>query len=281
MPNRLGRLATAGSVGGLALIAGGFAVRPRRERSVIERRDIGKVLLRDDLPILLRRHLDPDGDGFVPQMDTLAMWSRPYMRRGSLPRLALRMRSVSRVGESFVNDIEMTWYGFPILRVVDAFVDGHGITKIGCSATIGDEIDQGANLFQWSEAVFVPSAFRQGSPIVAEKVGSDEIRLTVPLGSGHDEAGVRFVDGHPARFSALRHIGSRTPQTWWHVDYLGWHMSEGIQVPRHMDVTWEDERRPWLSFDLDGFVANVEVEQRLLEVGALIEGVRARANQNE
>jgi hypothetical protein len=229
------------------------------------------VRLREDLPPLLLSHLDLDGDGWVPRMDTHAMWSRPRMRRGPLPPLPLRMRSVSRVGESFVNDIEMVWYGRPVLRVVDAFVDGHGITKIGPKAVLGEEIDQGANLFLWSEAFFVPSAFREGSPVAAEQVGADEVRLTVPFDAGHDEATVRFTGGHPSRLSALRYKRIGDPKTWWHVDYSRWVPKDGIAIPQRIDVTWEDERRPWLTFEVDGFAANVEAEPRLREVSELIE----------
>jgi hypothetical protein len=258
------------SLCGLMGVAAGLLVRPRCEPSGHESRDLGRVRLRDDLPPLLRSHLDLDGDGWVPRMDTHAMWSRPYMRRGSLPPLPLRMRSVSRVGESFVNDIEMVWYGRPVLRVIDAFVDGRGITRIGPKAVLGEEIDQGANLFLWSEAFFVPSAFREGSPVAVEQVGADEIRLSVPFGAGSDEATVRFAGGHPSRFSALRHkrIGHR--KIWWHVDYSKWFVKDGIAVPQRIEVTWEDERRPWLSFDLDGFAANVEAEARLWQVSELI-----------
>lgn len=255
---------------GLTAAAAGLLVRPGCERSRPESRDLGTVRLRDDLPPRLRSHLDLDGDGWVPRMDTHSMWSRPYMRRGQLPPLPLRMRSISRVGESFVNDIEMVWYGRPVLRVVDALVDGRGITKIGHKAVLGEEIDQGANLYLWSEAFFVPSAFREGSPVAAEQVGADEIRLTVPFGAGHDGATVRFSGRHPSRFSALRHKGVGYPKIWWHVDYSRWSLQGGIAVPRHIDVTWEDERRPWLSFDLDGFAANVEAEPRLREVSGLI-----------
>lgn len=273
--NRRGRVIAVTSLCGLTGAAAGLLVRAECERSGLESQDSGKVRLRDDLPPLLRSHLDLDGDGWVPRMDTHAMWSRPYMRRGSLPPLPLRMRSVSRVGESFVNDIEMVWYGRPVLRVVDAFVDGHGITKIGSKAVLGEEIDQGANLFLWSEAFFVPSAFRQGSPVAAEQIGTNEIRLTVPLGSGHDEATVRFVDGRPSRFSALRHRKVGQLKIWWHVDYSRWFPKDGIAVPQRIDVSWEDERRPWLSFDLDGFAANVEAEPRLRQVSELIDEVRA------
>lgn len=186
----------------------------------------------------------------------------------------MQMRTVARVGESFVNDIRMTWYGRPILNVIDAFAGGHGITKVGRSATVGDEIDQGANLFLWAEAVFVPSAFRSGSSARTDQLASDQIRLTVPFGSSHDEATVHFANGHPSRFSARRHKGVGTSKIWWHVDYSDWYLSEEIWVPRHLEVKWEDEPRPWLSLEVDGFAANVEVDRRLQEVAALIQRAR-------
>lgn len=77
-------------LGGLAAAGVGFLIRPRREASPLQSVDAGRVRLRDDLPLLLRAHLDPDGDGWVPRMDTHAIWSRPYMRRGPLPPVPLR-----------------------------------------------------------------------------------------------------------------------------------------------------------------------------------------------
>lgn len=121
--NRRRRVMAVASVCSVTGASAGLLVRPGRERPSLESRDAGKVRLRDDLPPLLRGHLDLDRDGWVPRMDTHVMWSRPYMRRGPLPPLPSRMRSVSRVGESFVNDIEMVWYGRPVLRVVDALVE--------------------------------------------------------------------------------------------------------------------------------------------------------------
>jgi hypothetical protein len=105
MRNRRGRAIAVTSLCGLAGAAAGLLVRPGCEPSGHESRDLGRVRLRDDLPPLLRSYLDLDGDGWVPRMDTHAMWSRPYMGRGSLPPLPMPMRSVSRVGKSFVNDI--------------------------------------------------------------------------------------------------------------------------------------------------------------------------------
>jgi hypothetical protein len=69
----------------------------------------------------------------------------------------------------------------------------------------------------------------------------------------------------------LRYKRIGDPKIWWHVDYSRWVPKEGIAIPQRIDVTWEDERRPWLTFEVDGFAANVEAEPRLREVSELIE----------
>ena len=89
----------------------------------------------------------------------------------------------------------------------------------------------------WSEAFFVPSAFREGSPVAADQIGADEIRLTVPFGAGHDQATVRFTGGHPSRLSALRCKRIGDLRIRWHVDYSRWVPKEGIAIPQRIDVT--------------------------------------------
>lgn len=61
----------------------------------------------------------------------------------------------------------------------------------------------------------------------------------MPLGSGHDEAIVRFVDGRPSRFSALRHRKVGHPKIWWHVDYSRWFPKDGIAILPGDSFTYE------------------------------------------
>ncbi len=244
-----GELSDAGPAGGAALPSG-----------------YGQVRLREGLPDVLRQHLDPDGDGLVPSMDTAALWGRARLRRGRGPWLWARMTNLHRLGESAVDDLEVTWYGRPTLRVVDASVRGRGLSRVGTRDLVGPEIDQAANMFLWSQAVLVPATFAAGSQVGTFEE-PDAVRLTLPAHPGTDTAWLHFdADGRPERFSARRYRGPGEPKLWWHVDYIGWGDEHGIPLPHRVEVTWEDEDRPWLVFHLDGFAADVPVDARVREV---------------
>jgi Family of unknown function (DUF6544) len=274
------RLGTGlGAAAGLAAAGAlGFAVPPCPPSALRPGPDLGRVRLRKDLPRLLRDHLDPDGDGLVPKLETMALWGRPKMRRGPGPWLPLRMRNIHRIGHDIVSDLDLTWYGRPVLHIVDAFVDGHGLSRIGGHDIVGDDIDQGANLFLWAEAALVPSVFAEGGPVTAEQEDPWTVRLTVPLGAGTDTAWLRFSDGHPSRFFALRYKGQGgDTKIWWHVDFADWRVLHGIPLAARADVIWEDEGRPWLRWDQAGFAPNVAIDRRLAEVAELIHTARAAA----
>lgn len=251
----------------LAVLAGGLALPPRRVRTIGITTDLGTVPLQDDLPTVLAEHLDPDGDGLVPRMDTVALWGRARLRLGRSPWLPARMVTRHRVGRDFASDIDLTWYGQPILHVVDAYVKGRGFAGRAGRPDLGHEIDQGANLFLWCEATLFPSTFATGSPARARLEKNGTVRLDVPLGSTTDSAWLRFEHGHPRRFSALRYKGVGGEKVWWHVDMYGWSPVDGIRLPERIVVTWQDEGRPWFRLSVDGFAANVHVDEHLEAVG--------------
>ncbi|NEE00601.1 DUF6544 family protein [Phytoactinopolyspora halotolerans] len=272
---RAATLAIGGAVG--ATIAGA-RVRPRAAAAVGPTRDRGLVQLADGLPTRLTRHLDPDGDGLVPRMDTIALWARPQLRLGRrMPWLWARMLTRHRVGVDFVSDIAPTWAGRTVLDVVDAYVGGHGMAGPIRRPAVGAGIDQGANLFLWAEATLIPSVFTAGSPVKVVDDAWRTVQLTIPAGDATDTALLHFADDdHPSRFSALRYKGAGGRLVWWHVDMRRWWLTDGIMLPGRIDVTWEDEGRPWFRMDVDGFAANVDVGHRLDAVAATIRTVRGQ-----
>lgn len=274
------RLLVTGSlaVAGAASLAAGFAVRPRPPAPVGKTHDRGVVALDASLPTLLAQHLDVDQDGLVPRMDTIALWGRAKVRIGRSPWLPVRMLTRHRVGHDFASDINVTWYGRTVLEVIDAYVRGRGMAGPERRPDVGDEIDQGANLFLWSEGVLIPSVFADGTPVKAVEDDLATIRLEVPFHTSTDSAWLHFAGAHPRRFSALRHKGPGGDKVWWHVDMRDWFLVDGITLPRHIEVTWEDDGRPWFRLDVDGFAANVDldVDMRLNQVDDSIRAVRVR-----
>lgn len=260
-------------VGAVAL---GFGVPARPVPPPAPGRRLGSVPLDPSLPDLLRDHLDVDGDGLVPETNSVVLCARGELRLGRSPWLPMRMRSV-RSRTEFVSDIAVTWWGMPVLTGVDAYVAGHGLTRVAGRSTVGPEIDQGANLFLWSEALLVPSTFAVGTPVKATGGQDGTVSLQVPLGTGVDEAVLTFDELVPRRFSALRYQRVGGDKRWWHADYRGWHVQDGIRVPRRLEATWEGDDEPWLTLDVEAVVANVDVSERIGQVTELVRTTRARA----
>ena len=264
------------AVGGAVSVAAGFGVRPRACAPPGSTYDRGLVPLDENVPPLLAQHLDIDQDGYVPRMDTIALWGRAKVRIGKLPPLPVRMLTRHRIGQDFASDISVTWYGRPVLAVIDAYVRGRGMAGRERRADVGNEIDQGANLFLWSEGVLIPSAFAEGTHVKAVQDDDTTIRLEVPFHTSTDSALLHFAGTRPARFSALRYKKIGGDRIWWHVDMRDWFVVDDIALPRHIEVTWEDEGRPWFRLDVDGFAANVDldVDLRLNQVDDSIRAVR-------
>ncbi|HEX6234754.1 MAG TPA: DUF6544 family protein [Jiangellaceae bacterium] len=266
------------AVAGAAAVTAGFGVRPGPPTPVGKSHDRGLVPLDSTVPALLAAHLDLDHDGFVPRMDSIAMWGRAKVRLGRSPWLPVRMLTRHRVGRDFASDINVTWYGRTVLEVIDAYVRGRGMAGPERRPDVGDEIDQGANLFLWSEGVLIPSVFADGTPVKAVEDDASTVRLEVPFHAGTDSAWLHFDGERPHRFAALRHKGLGGEKLWWYVDMRDWFVVDGIALPRHIEVTWEDEDRPWFRLDVDGFAANVDldVDMRLNQVDDSIRAVRVR-----
>jgi len=225
--------------------------------------------LPQDLPEVLARHLDPRREGRVPGAGTAVFTARGRVRRGPLT-LPIRMITRHQIGRSFVSDIDVGILGLSVVHVVDAYVDGRGITVMGRTGTLGPEIDQAACLFLWSEAVLVPAAFAAGGPVVARSAGADEVELGLPFGAETLTAVLSFQDGRPRRFSAQRFKLPGQPKVGWSVDYLAWRDGHEVPLPTRVEVTWADESRPWLRATLTGLALDADVAERIEEVRALL-----------
>jgi hypothetical protein len=234
------------------------------------------VPLPDDLPSVLRAHLDVDGDGRVPRMDTVELWGRGRMRVAPGIWLPLRMRTQHHVGHAFVPDIELSWHGRTVVSATEAFVDGRGLSQQGPNVTVGPEIDQGAGLFLWSEAVLIPWVHTTGRAPAIDEIAPNQLSLDLPFGEEVEPALLEFDGGHPVRFRARRFKGVGGEKVGWEVTYAGWREVAGIRLPDHIEVRWADEPGPWFRFDREGFAANVDVAPRIDEVRHLLAEARSR-----
>jgi hypothetical protein len=253
----------AGVVALCALVWTGFRVRPRALAGPPGSVDAGTVRLPADLPAPVQRFYRAIGaEGLdVPRVHTLALWGRAWMRQRGLPWLPLTFWSEHTVGWSGQQRLAVTWFGRPVLRAVDQYVNGRGEMVIAGRRVAGHEIDQGENLFLWAELVLLPSVVATRPGVQWEPIDEHRARLRVPFGDESDELIVHFDRQTDliTRCRARRYRDVGGPKIGWQIGYERWPAVPAGRFPARITVTWEDQASPWFVLDVDGAATNVAV----------------------
>ncbi len=227
-------------------------------------RDLGSVDIPSDLPEPVRVYLMRVAGGRrLPRIESAVFWGRAQMRVGLW--VPARFRAYSLPGHAFRREMQVTWFGLPVLSGVDQYVGGVGSTNIAGKAVTGPEVDQAANLIPWAEAPLTPSILVIDPRIRWELTSETAVSLIIPFGEQEDRLRMDFdpQTGLVTRISALRYRspgGDRIP--WWG-DYLEWREFHGVLLPSRFSVTWGDEGTPWSYWSIDGMEWNVDVSNVL------------------
>jgi len=192
----------------------------------------------------------PDG---IPDFHTVVVEGSAKVRLGRLPPLRVSARMSHRLGRDHVADIRMNIGRLPILKVMDAYVDGHGLAKIGPSASTGPDIDQAALLSTWGEAVLLPSAWCRLASVTFEPIDQASVRVVLPGRGGTAVAVLDFdnTSGLPAGFAADRYKGTTGRRVGWRGEYQDWRTIGGLPFPGRWLVSWSDEPSPWFDMTIE------------------------------
>lgn len=260
-----------GMTGGLAVLAGlgwaGLQVPPSNlPPPTDEPQDFGTVEIPTDLPAPVRRYFQVTLGDQVPRIESLVVYGRGQANFGLW--LPLRYQLVHRPGYEFERYMEVTWFGLPVLKAIDRYVGGVGMTGPLGSAVTGPAIDQGANMILWAEAPLMPSLWIMDERIRWEAIDDTSARLIFPFADTEDDLTVRFdpESGLISRLTALRYRDEQSGKIPWHVDFLSWQTVNAAKLPAHIAVTWEDQGQPWSYWDLEAYFWNVDISQTLATV---------------
>lgn len=254
--------------GGVAVLAGigwvGLQVPPSNlPPPVDEPQDLGTVEIPIDLPAPVRRYFQAAFGHQVPRIESLVVCGRARANFGIWG--PLRYRLVHRPGYDFERNMEITWFGLPVLKAIDRYVDGVGMTGPVGKAATGPAIDQGANMILWAEGPWIPSLWITDSRIRWEAVDDTTARLVFPFEDKEDELMVHFdpESGLVARVTALRYPDEKGGKTPWRVDFTSWQTVNGVKIPTRAAVTWEDQGEPWSYWDYEHVFWNVDISRTL------------------
>ncbi len=221
-----------------------------------------------DWPDLLHQWLGTAHGGLVKQASTAEFVGTGRIRLGRSPWLPVSYRTSHLLGHEFSAEVSATWFGRPVVRGMDAYVDGHGVQRAHDSVTVGPGLDSDGVSFLWSEAVLVPATWSLSG--VKWTQGSDTT-LTLDV-SGSDVAApvtaTLECDPHtglPKSFEVPWRSKNTegTVGAGWRVSYLDWRQVGEEWAPGLVQVKWQDEDRPWFRMRMEPPVLNVDVAPAL------------------
>lgn len=189
---------------------------------------------------------------------------------GPLPWLPMDHATVHVLGRDEVRDICLRLGPVTILRVLDAYVDGTGLTKIGPVPQLGAEVDQAAWLAMWAEAIFWPRAWVIGG-LQWEAIDERHARARLPFGPGDERIDLTFgpTTHFPNVYEVLRCKGVGR-KVRWRADFSDLRMFGTVRAWSHLRATWTDEPGPWYEAWIDDIETNVSTSDSARRARAAI-----------
>lgn len=227
---------------------------------------------RDGLPEPVEKHFLDTLGATPPEMQSAVVWGRGKISiRGVW--LPLRFKAWYRAGEAYARRFEITWFQRPVLRGRDALVHGEGLVEIGDNLETGARTDLGQTLELWAGMLWLPAVFVHDPRAAWEAVDAHCARLHVPFGAKKETLEAHFdpLSGRMTDLTGMHYAdpnedqdeGEEAGKEPWRVDLLGWKRINDLLVPSQVDIAWGESGSPWVYWDVDGIVYNVNVSDQL------------------
>lgn len=223
----------------------------------------------EDLPAPVERFLRLTYGDEIPVYTSAVISGRGTVRFMGLVMPA-RVRFTHESGKNYRHYIETTFYGIPIFKVNERYLDGH--TRMELPFGVEEDkpgVDGAANQGLWAETVFYPAYLVTDPRLRWEAVDSDTAKLFVPFKDGEQEFTIEFdsQSGLITRTESLRFRDEKSGfLRWWGENTYKINQNGRPEV-EGVGVIWEDEGTPWLKFKIEDSVFNTDVSQYIQQKG--------------
>jgi hypothetical protein len=188
-------------------------------------------------------------------------------------KLPARFLFVHNAGRDYRHYIEATWFGLPIMKVNESYVDGNSHFEIPVIGTLDNDAStsQGANLAVWAEAAWFPSIWVTDPRVRWEPIDDRTALLFVPFDDEEENFVMRFnpetglLDSMEAM--RFRDSGDQAKKILWITRSVEGKKIAGTKLDAIGTATWLDQGKPWAVFTLEEVKYNVDVSGYIRQRG--------------
>jgi hypothetical protein len=225
------------------------------------------VSLPDDLPVPVERFYRQIYGDDVPVVQSAVITGRARMRINGVT-LPTRYRFVHDAGQGYRHYIEACFYGIPLLKVNEHYLDSKSRLELPFGVSEGHKVDQGANLALWAESAFwLPSVLITDERVRWESVDAVTALLVVPFGETKERFVVRF-DADTGMLRLMETMRYRDEvKILWLNEARDWGIVNETKLPVVSALTWLDEGTPWAVLNVEEMVYGVDVQTHIRAKG--------------
>jgi hypothetical protein len=249
----------------------GLQVKPRPFASYpAQAPALESVPLPAGLPAPVERYYRAVYGDRVPVIESAVISGRAKMRVAGITFPA-RFRFTHTAGQDYRHYIEATFFGMPVMRVNEWYLDGESRLDLPFGVVEGEpKVNQAANLGLWAESAWLPAIWVTDARVRWQAVDDHTALLFVPFGDAEDTFTVRFdpQTGLLRYLEAMRYKDAADAvKTLWITDAREWQAIDGQTTMTVGTATWFNEGTPWAVFAVEEIVFNGDVSEYVRAAG--------------
>jgi len=208
----------------------------------------------------------------IPLIETVVIKGRARIRPFGVS-LPARFVFVHNAGRDYRHYIEATWFGLPIMKVNERYLEGQSRFELPVATYENDaSINQGANLAVWAEAAWFPAIWVTDGRVRWQPLDEHSAVMYMPFGAQEENFVLRFnpETGLLDSMEAMRYreAGPQAKKILWITRSIPGKVIEGTKIDAIGSATWLDQGKPWAVFTLEELKYNVEVQAYIRQRGA-------------
>lgn len=237
----------------------GLQVKPKDFDIAFAQGEVKTIALPENLPGPVERFYSTVYGSQAPVIETAIIHGTGRIRRFGI-WMPARYVMVHNAGRDYRHYFEATWFGIPVLKINEGYIDGKSFFESPMGNFYDDpNSNQGANLALWAEGAWFPSLWVTDARAYWQAVDENTAILYVPFEEGEESFVVRF-DPQTGLVDGMEVMRFKAPED---QNKVLWFTNQ-VTKPDGSTVfcaTWQDEGSAWLELSVKEMIFNADVSE--------------------